>query len=133
MTALECCLALGGNGGADGLADTCSDAMVNGVLSDLPMDSACYYYDQQNPSGGGASLESVGNFIESIGSFANNIFSIFGLGPTSTAPSTGGGSGLNPALPPQTQDKSRRNTLLILGLITVVVIGFAVYTLRKKK
>lgn len=130
MTELECCIELGGNGGSDGDANTCYDAMVDGVLSDLPMDDACYYLSTQQPAGGGFSLEGATGFIESIGSFANTIAGIFGLG---TNPNRGKDDGNTVNMPPAQQDKQRRNTLLILGLITLVVIGFAAYTLSKKK
>ena len=106
--------------------------MVDGVLSDLPINSACYYYNQQNASQGGPSLDSVGGFLENLGSFVNNIFGLFGANPAPDA-TTGGGQGENPNRPSQQQDKSRRNTLLILGLIAIVVIGFAAYTITKKK
>lgn len=140
MTALECCLELGGNAGSDGAADTCYDATVSTPsyegITDLPMDSACYYLEQTQSTGGSAGFdwESAGGFIESLGSFANNILNIFGFGPTQNSPLvSSGGSGENPALPSQTQDKSRRNTLLILGLVSAVVIGFAAFTILKKK
>lgn len=106
--------------------------MIQGVLSDIPTDSACYYLDQQEVAQGGPSLDSVGGFLEGLGSFVNNIFGLFGANPAPDA-TTGGGSGTNPTRPSQQQDKSRRNTLLILGLITAVVVGFAAYTIIKKK
>lgn len=142
MTELECCLELGGNAGPDGVADTCYDATVSlpdyEGITDLPMDSACYYLEQTQANGGaggsGFNWESAGGFLESLGSFANNILSAFGLGATQDSPLTSpGGSGVDPSLGPETQDKSRRNTLLILGLISAVVIGFAAYTILKKK
>lgn len=131
MTPSECCLELGGYESVE-FPDTCRSATVDGVLSDLPIDSACYYYNQQTASQGGPSLDSIGGFLENLGSFANTIFGIFGANPAPDA-TTGGGDGENPTRPSQQQDKARRNTLLILGLITAVVIGFAAYTITKKK
>lgn len=131
MTPSECCLELGGYESVE-FPNTCRGATVDGVLSDLPIDSACYYYNLQTTSQGGPSLDSIGGFLENLGSFANTIFGIFGANPAPDA-TTGGGDGENPTRPSQQQDKSRRNTLLILGLITAVVIGFAAYTLLKKK
>lgn len=135
MTPSECCLELGGTLdtiGAGENANTCVGAVIDGMPSDINLDDACYYYNQQETSQGGPSLESVGGFLEGLGSFVNNIFGIFGANPAPDA-TTGGGAGQNPNRLSQQQDKARRNTLLILGLIAIVVIGFAAYTITKKK
>jgi len=135
LTNSECCLELDGQVSTIGSGDdanTCVGAVIDGIPSDISLDDACYYYNQQTASQGGPSLESVGGFLEGLGSFVNNIFGIFGANPAPDA-TTGGGQGQNPSRPSQQQDKARRNTLLILGLIAIVVIGFAAYTITKKK
>lgn len=128
MEALDCCIDSDKlNGTADELNNECSAVLPSygPTLVSFDLDDACYYYSQEySASDSVVDPTNFSNFFQVLGGFLNNVLGIGGFNPTPTRVGT----------QPVTveADKSRRNTLIILGIVTAVVLGYVGYTLYKK-
>lgn len=128
MEAIDCCVDNDKlNGTVDELNNECSAVLPSYGPTPVTfnLDDACYYYSQEY-SGSDSVVDptNFSNFFQGLGSFLNNLLGIGGFNP---APTTAGSQPVTVEA-----DKSRRNTLIILGIVTAVVLGYVGYTLYKK-
>lgn len=131
QTAIDCCVDSDKlNGQADTDSNKCTAVLPSygPTPVEFALDDACYYYSQQIDSSSSGSVvdpNAFAGFFQSLGGILNNILGFGGFNPTTT-PSEA------PSVVTVEDDKKRRNTLIILGIVSAVVIGFAGYTIYKK-
>lgn len=132
MEALDCCVDSDKlNGTADELNNECTAVLPSYGPTPVVfnLDDSCYFYQQE--LAGTQDIVSTAGFsslFTNLGSFLNNLLGFGGLNPTTTPTQYAAGT----ASPSVDADKQRRNTLIILGIVSAVVIGFVGYTLYKK-
>lgn len=128
---ISCCVEV--LGGTVNVEDNECNAVIsasNGMVVPFDLDDACYWAEQLQASQptvqNAFNPTAWGNFLSGAGSFLGSLFGLVNP-PQTPTPGT-------PPPPPPTpeEDAKNRQTLIVLGLITLAVVGVAVFYIIKK-